>query len=213
MSLKSFFKRILPPEEKKFFDYFGQAAAVAQQAAILFKEMVAAGGTEKQFQKASELKQKSVDLAKLTITELNQTFVTPIDREDIMYLAARLNKITKRTIRACRDLRIYQLASYPTAMHQQAEILITATQELTANLALLRRHTDLEQATNANRRMMELEGNGDDLLFQAMEEMFSGKYDALTVIKFRNIYQAIETALDNCFNVSETVMNIILKKS
>ncbi|MBP5296732.1 MAG: hypothetical protein J6Y94_05310, partial [Bacteriovoracaceae bacterium] len=192
MSLKSFFKKILPPEEKKFFEYFGQAATLAQQAAVLFKEMVAAGGTEEQFQRASELKQKSVELAKLTITEVNQTFVTPIDREDIMYLSARLNKITKRTIRACRDLRIYHLKTYPTAMHQQADILITATRELTSNLALLRRHVDLEQATNANRRMMELEGSGDDLLIQAMEDMFSGKYDALTVIKFRNVYQAIE---------------------
>ena len=213
MSLRSFFKKILPPEEKKFFEYFGQAAALAQQAAVLFKEMVQAGGTEEQFQRASEVKQKSVELAKFTIAELNQTFVTPIDREDIMYLSARLNKITKRTIRACRDLRIYKLHAYPAAMHQQADILITATQELTANLALLRRHVDIEQATNANRRMMELEGSGDDLLIQAMEDMFSGKYDALTVIKFRNVYQAIETALDNCFNVSETVLNIILKKS
>ena len=213
MPLKNFFKKILPPEEKRFFLYFDDAASVAVQAALLFKEMVAAGGTEEQFQKASELKQQSVDLNKQTIMALNQTFVTPIDREDIMYLAARLNKITKRTIRACRDLRIYHLTKYPTQMHQQAEILITATRALQDNIALLRRRTDLDQATNANQRMMELEGKGDDLLFQALEEMFSGKYDALTVIKFRNIYQAIETALDNCFKVSETVLNIILKHS
>ena len=61
--------------------------------------------------------------------------------------------------------------------------------------------------------MKEIEAHGDEILFHAMDELFSGKYEALDVIKIRDIYKDIENALDLCFSVSDEVVNVVLKQN
>jgi len=211
MSISSILKKVLPPEEKKFFDFFDDGAELAYHAAVLFHDIIFDAYSEDRFIEAKNLKSRSSEVAKNCLAELNKTFVTPIDREDIMYITIRLNKITKRIIRGCLDLRIYNLKEYPPIMKQQAETLIKGARELQTGVTYLHKVSELKQVSESNHRMMEIENHGDDLLYHAMEEIFSGKYDALEVIKLRNVYRTIESALDNCSNVSESILNITLK--
>jgi uncharacterized protein len=211
MGIINIMQKVLPPEEKKFFDYFDEAAEIASQAANLFHDIIFVEYNEERFIEAKNLKHRSSEMAKNTLAELNRTFVTPLDREDIMYLATRLNKITKRVIRGCFDLRIYKIKNYPQIMKQQSETLIKATEELRVGVSLLHKVANLKKVSESNHRMMEIENHGDELLYHAMEELFSGAYDTLEVIKLRNVYRTIESALDNCSNVSESVLNAILK--
>lgn len=67
--------------------------------------------------------------------------------------------------------------------------------------------------TESHHRMKEIESHGDEILYKAMDELFSGQYDALTVLKLRDIYKDIEYALDTCFSVSDSIINIVLKHS
>jgi uncharacterized protein Yka (UPF0111/DUF47 family) len=204
-------KAILPPQDRKFFQYFEDSAGIVVEAADLFHEIILEFLNQERFDRALELKNRSSKLAKLTLNELNNTFVTPIDREDILHVAFLLNKITKRIVRGCVNLKVYRLTSHPVILKQQSDVLVQAAQELKTVVSLLQKSSNLKVVTESNHRMKEIEHKGDEIFFNAMDDLFSGSYNALDVIKLRDIFRSIESALDNCFNVSDTVVNVVLK--
>lgn len=204
-------QKILPPSENKFYIYFEEGAATCSLAAQLFYDIVFNGLTESRLIEAKNIKGKSVFVAKNTLNELNKTFITPIDREDILHLSTLINKIAKRIVRTCINIRVYRLNQYPEIMKQQAETLLLATRELQSVVALLQKNASIKEISESNHKMMEIENHGDEILFSAMDEIFSGKHEALEVIKLRDIYKTIEGALDNCYSVSDAILNISLK--
>jgi len=204
-------KKFLPPSENKFYTYFEEGAATCTLAAQLFNDIVFNGLTEARLVEARTIKGKSVFTAKNTLNELNKTFITPIDREDILYLSNLMNKIAKRIIRTCVNIKVYRLNVYPEIMKHQAETLLLATKELQSVVALLQKDASLKEISESNHRMMEIENHGDEILFNAMDNIFSGKNDALDVLKLRDIFKTIEGALDYCYSASDTILNISLK--
>ncbi len=213
MSKFNLLSYILPPEEKVFYALFEDSAKVCEEAARLFNAIMTDGLVEKHIIEAKGLKHKSNDLAKETLTQLNNTFVTPIDREDIQSIATHLNKITKKIVKACMNLRVYRLERYTGNMKSQGETLVKACSELIYIVQHLRKVSSIKDITESNIRMKEIEAHGDEILFHAMDELFSGKYEALDVIKIRDIYKDIENALDLCFSVSDEVVNVVLKQN
>lgn len=211
MGMSNIAKILLPPEEKVFFNLFEQSAETCSEAAKLFFEISHKNLNEERLIHAKTLKHKGANLAKESTNQLNKTFITPIDREDIQLIASLLHKITKRIIRGCLNLRVYRLNQHTELMKHQAETLVKATDELKKTISYLRKISMIKEINDSNQRMYEIENHGDEILFNAMDELFSGKYDALTVIKLRDIYRSIEGALDYCFNVSDTIVNIALK--
>lgn len=204
---------ILPPDDKTFYHLFESSTDVCKKAATLFEDIVKHGVSEDRTIRAKEYKHTSHNLIKETLTELNNTFVTPIDREDIQLIAALLNKITKKIIKACLNLRVYRLETSTENMISQAETLVKAAHELDFIIHKFKKVSSIKEMTESNLRMKEIETHGDEIMFHAMDSLFSGRYDALNVIKLRDIHKDIENALDTCFSVSDNVVNIVLKQS
>ena len=186
---------------------------MCKEAANLFNEIVTNGLTEDQIITAKRLKHKSNDLLKETLHQLNITLITPIDREDIQCIASLLNKITKRIVKAAVNLRVYRLDLYTDNMKKQAQTLMRATEELTFIIHKFKKQSSIKEMTESNLKMKEIESHGDEILYHAMDELFSGKYDALNVLKLRDIHKDLENALDSCFSVSDQVVNVVLKQS
>ena len=204
---------ILPPEEKVFYTLFEESTNVCKEAANLFNEIVTNGLTEDQIITAKRLKHKSNDLLKETLHQLNITLITTIDREDIQCIASLLNKITKRIVKASVNLRVYRLDLYTDNMKKQAQTLMRATEELMFIIHKFKKQSSIKEMTESNLKMKEIESHGDEILYHAMDELFSGKYDALNVLKLRDIHKDLENALDSCFSVSDQVVNVVLKQS
>ena len=204
---------ILPPEEKVFYTLFEESTNVCKEAANLFNEIVTNGLTENQIITAKRLKHKSNDLLKETLHQLNITLITPIDREDIQCIASLLNKITKRIVKASVNLRVYRLDIYTDNMKKQAQTLMRPTEELAFIIHKFKKQSSIKEMTESNLKMKEIESHGDEILYHAMDELFSGKYDALNVLKLRDIHKDLENALDSCFSVSDQVVNVVLKQS
>ena len=207
----NFLKNILPPEEGLFFSLFEENAGVCNEISRLFHEVVNYGPSEDRSKQAKILKHKSSAIVKKTLNLLNTTFVTPIDREDIQQVANLLNKITRKIVKASLNLEIYGLESHTDCMKDQAATLLLATEELKHNVSLLRNVSATKEITNSHTKIKEIETKGDEILHVALGEIFSGKYDALTVIKLKELYKNIESAMDACFDVSDLVVNIALK--
>ena len=144
---------------------------------------------------------------------LNKSFITPIEREDIQTIAVQLNKINKKIAKACLNLEVYMINVYTNEMKEQAEVLLKAVNKLSELAQEFKKVSDTEKITKINIEMKEIESIGDEIHRRAIHDLFSGKYDALDVIKFRDIYKEIENALDACYFVTDTILNVVLKQS
>ena len=216
MILDRLIRMVLPPEDRRFLDhYFVEQVKCTHDAAIFFHDVIVKNEhmNEANYLKAQTIKHKSFDITHETVTALNQTFITPIDREDILNITLSLNKITKRILRSAVNFRVFHINTFPEAMRQQAEVLMAATEELKTCMASLRTIRDVGPLTESHRRMTEIERRGDVIFSQAIEHLFAGSFNALDVIKFRGIYRDIESAMDYCYAVSDTVLNVVMKNS
>lgn len=210
-----FLNKLLPPPENKFYNHFEEAAEVCELSSQLFYQIVHSELKERQeyLIHAKTYKRRAVDALEGSLALLNATFITPIDREDIQLISTYLYKSTKVILKACVNLRIYRIESYNDIVKRQAEILIKSAEELRAIISMLKNNAPLKDITACNSRIKDIENRGDEILFNATEELFSGKYDALYVLKLRDIYKGIENALDMCSIISDLIVNIVLKHS
>jgi len=207
-------EKLLPPKNKVFFDDFEKAAAVCNDMAKAFAKVIEQGEVREEDVIATRHhKHRSGDIEREVINRLNNTFITPIDREDIQCLASKLNKITKKMVQVCLNLNIYGLQQQPEHILNQAKTILRATEELKVGVSLLKTISKTQEITDSCSRMKEIEGYGDEIHHKAMEELFSGKFEALEVIKLRDIYKDLENTLDNCFGISEEILNIALKNN
>lgn len=204
---------IMPPEDKMFFTLFQDSSEICMETAKLYGEIMKNHLTEDQKEIARKFKKKGSRSFKLTLKQLNKSFITPIEREDIQYIALQLHKINKKIIKACLNLDVYRLTEYTEEMKEQALTLVQATEQLGRIIKKFKKVSDVEEITKENIAMKEIESHGDEIHRKAMYELFSGKYDALEVIKLRDIYKEIENALDACFYVSDTILNVVLKQN
>lgn len=207
------FEKLLPPENRIFYDYFEDAANNCNQMAKLFNQALNEGMSDELLVKAKTLKHRGSGLEREITQKLNSTFITPIDREDIQALAAMLNRITKKIVQAFMNLNVYRITIFTEEMRQQAKTIMNATEELKRSVALLKTISKTKEITASHEAMKEIETFGDNILYRAMDNLFSGDFKAIEVIKLRDIYKDLESALDKCFSVSDAILNIALKNN
>lgn len=203
----------MPPEDKMFFTYFQDSAEICQKTARLYDKIMHDKLTDEYKEKALKYKKKGKLSYKAVLKQLNKSFITPIEREDIQTIAVQLNKITKKIVKACLNLEVYRLNNYTDEMKEQALTLVQATDKLAEIVKLFKKVSDVEKITKLNIEMKEIEAHGDEIHRRAMGNLFSGRYEALEVIKLRDMYKEIENAFDACFYVTDTILNVVLKQS
>ena len=203
----------MPPEDKMFFTYFQESAEICLKTAKLYDEIMHNHLNDEYKEKALKYKRKGKLSYKACLKQLNKSFITPIEREDIQTIAVQLNKITKKIVKACLNLEVYRLNNYTEEMKEQALTLVQATEKLGEIIKQFKKVSDVEEITELNIEMKEIESHGDEIHRRAMGNLFSGQYEALDVIKLRDMYKEIENAFDACFYVSDTILNVVLKQS
>ena len=206
-------EKILPPKNTIFFDKFEDAANTCNKIAILLNDVVVNGLTDDKIIEARALKHRGSNLERETIALLNSTFVTPIDREDIQLLASMLRKISKKIGQAMLTMNVYQLEHFTEELSQQADAILKATKELIKIVGMLKTLSRTKEITESREAMKEIETLGDEIHYRALSKLFSGDVDSLEVIKLRDIYKILESAMDKCNVVSDVILNIALKNS
>ncbi len=204
---------LVPPEEVMFFHQFQESACVCNKTALLYNEILKTGLNDEKKEELIKYKKKVGISFKLILKQLNKSFIPPIEPEDIQYIAVQLHKINKKIVKACMNLEVYHVTEFTKEMQEQAETLVKATESLCEILKKFNKVSDVQDITKANIEMKNLESQGDEIHLRALAELFSGKYEALEVMKLRELYKGIESALDACFYVSDTILNVVLKQS
>jgi uncharacterized protein len=202
----------LTPRQNSFYGMFATSGQNLMVGAGLLKEMLGADPAErKQIAERMRACEHAGDEATHAIMrELNETFVTPFDREDIYRLASSLDEIMDAMEAAVDLVVLYKIGELPAEVADQVDVLERAA-ELTAEaMPRLRSMKDLsEYWIELNR----LENQADHVYRRLLARLFSGEYDTLTVLKLKEVVDQLEEAADAFEHVANTVETIAVKES
>ena len=142
------------------------------------------------------------------INLLNRTFVTPLDRDDMYRLASAIDDVCDHIDEAADNIDLYEVRDVPARAQEQADVVYRAASRLHEAVELLEGHGDSQRQLYAVR---ELEDEGDRLVREAIADLFRTEQDPLTIIRWKDIHEQIEEAVDACDNAADVLEAILVK--
>jgi predicted phosphate transport protein (TIGR00153 family) len=200
------------PKERKFFNLFEEAGANAVRTAKTLKETLDDWeNMEAKTYQIEELEHTGDTITHRIIEELHRTFVTPFDREDIASLAHSLDDVVDFVHAAAMAMLIYKVDKPTRRAKELVDIIVQAATEIGTVLPVLRSNTKLKMVLDHCVEINRLENIADKIYRAAMGELFEGTMDVADIIKWREIYEHMESATDRCEDVANVLEGIALK--
>jgi predicted phosphate transport protein (TIGR00153 family) len=208
--------RWLMPKEERFHELFARDTANLLAAARLFSEFVQADLPTRRARMAElrDLEHRGDDITRQIFDALNSSFITPFDREDIRALATDLDDVLDYVEGVAQQLINFELAESPAELRAFAEILVEMVAEIdrvTECVWNLAKQREIQQSIV---RISDLENKADDLYNKVIADLFrpNGR-DPLEIMKWKEIYDGLENACDQCKDYTHIVGNIIVKNA
>jgi len=204
----------LIPKEEKFFDLFSAQAEHNVEAARVFKELAQKWDPESPaFDRLRDIEHEADISTHEIIDRLNRTFITPFDREDIHQLASELDDIVDLVQSLSARMKLFNIAATTPDLVELADILWQSTENVRKAVHELKDFSNPRRLLDYCIEINRLENAGDHALGQALGRLFTGKPDPLDVIKWKEVYESIEAAIDKCEDVANTIESIMVKQS
>ncbi|MGI8434940.1 MAG: DUF47 domain-containing protein [Nocardioidaceae bacterium] len=201
----------LRPSDPTFYDLFVESAQNLVAGARLLAEMLQPDTDRKALAKRMrEAEHRADETTHLIVRRVNATFVTPFDREDIYRLAGGLDDIMDFMEEAVDLVNLYDVDQLPSELAHQIEVIQRSADLTYEAMPRLRTMRDLEEYWIEINR---LENDGDKTYRRILAKLFSGQYDALTVMKLKDVVDSLESAIDGFESVANTVEQIAVKES
>jgi uncharacterized protein Yka (UPF0111/DUF47 family) len=203
--------QVLAPRGREFFDLFEEAAGNGARAAELLDQMLAVYPERKEL--AREILTCEHEGDRIThdvIHALNNTFVTPIDREDILALISALDDVVDYTEEVADYLGLYKIEAPMEQSQKMATVLAQATRQIAEAMPRLRNFDDMSHFTVEVNR---LENEGDRIVRSAVASLFEEGIDPLIVIRWKDIYERLEEAIDATEQVAYILEGISTKNA
>jgi hypothetical protein len=202
------------PKNFNFFDLFDQQAGYVSDAAAFFKELVSRGGIdESSFQKMKDIEHKGDKVAHEIMDQLNKTFITPFDREDIHSLTKELDDVIDMIYTIVNRLKVYKITHVEKNLVEFASVIEQSVKEVSSAVKGLRHPKHHKAVLEACHETNRLENVGDSMRDLMLAELFEKAKDPVYVIKWKEIYQDAETVLDICEDVAHVVESILVKQA
>jgi predicted phosphate transport protein (TIGR00153 family) len=208
--MPSLLSRLLP-HQQTFFDLFIELAENIHAGAKVLVEMLTNyGDARRQAERIKDIEHKGDDATHSLLTRLNQTFITPFDREDIHELSSKIDDVLDLTDAAASRLVIYRVDRIRPGVADLAKILHQATGEVLAAVRALGKHDHiLNHCIEINR----LENESDRVCRSLIAQLFDEEKDPVQIIKWKEIIEVIETAVDKCEDVANVLEAVTLKSA
>ena len=203
------------PREFNFFNLFEQQADYAVEAAGIFREIVASKTTvdEATYQRIQNIERRADDAAHTIIDQLNKTFITPFDREDIHSLTKEMDDILDMFNTIVNRLKVYKLSGGNKDLMEFASIIELSVVTVAKAIKGLRTHKDTKTILDSCVEVNRLENVGDSMRDHVLAGLFESTKDPITLIKWKEIYEDAETMLDICEDVVHVIESIIVKQA
>ena len=202
------------PKEVKFFDLFDKQAENLVKAAEFYKKLTdEAAFTPENVRAMHELEHYGDELTHNIINTLNETFITPFDREDILALANRLDDIIDGIYLITNRFQLYKIEKPSEYSQKLANTIAQSTKAMQKALASLRSNKNMKETLFQCVEINRFENEGDVLRDEAISWLFENEKDPIMVIKQKELFEEAETVTDFCEYVANLVESILVKNN
>jgi uncharacterized protein len=203
--------QLFAPREREFFDLFEEASSNIVRAAELLEQMLDQWPDHGEIARDVVVCEQEGDrITHDIIQRLNSTFVTPIDREDIFALASGMDDIVDFIEEVADFLALYRIEAPMEQAQQLARILQESTRQIAGAVPRLRTFRDIQHYTVEIHR---LENDGDRVVRQALASLFEQGIDPMLVIRWKDIFERLEDAIDACETTANILQGIVIKNA
>ena len=201
----------LIPRESKFFRMFADVSQNLTQGARLLHDILKnPANMEPRLDQLQAIEHRGDEMTHGIITALNQTFITPFDREDIHRLTSSLDDVLDFVNAAGVRLRLYKIKTPPSIAAELAAMIVEQSEELAQGVSLLEKNKlVLEHCVEVHR----LENEADRLSRKAIADLFDNEIDPIQLIKIKELYEVLETATDKAEDAANVLEAVALKSN
>ena len=208
--------KLLKPKDKFYFDSLERSSSNLVEAALEFKKFAKAKkgeAFEELTRKIKDLEHEGDKITYKIFEELNKTFLTPLDREDIRELASGLDDVLDIIDSIAARIILYKIKEMTPQMQDMLDVVLQSVEQLDEAIKKLR---DIHGAKDIHQtfyRIHQLEEDGDRLYHKSIAELFENEKDPLTLLKLKEIYEALERTIDRCKVTGDTIETVFMKNS
>lgn len=201
----------LIPHEPRFFELFAELSGYLTEGAILLRNILEdPRDLDMKVEQVQAIEHKGDRATHAIISKLNQTFITPFDREDIHRLASSLDDVLDFTNVAATRLVMYRITRPPAAAAELAGLIVLQSEELARGVSVLEKNgTVMKHCEEVNR----LEDVADHIGRRAIAALFESEKDPIQLIKLKELYEVLETATDKAEDAANVLETIFLKSA
>ena len=205
------FGRFLP-RETSFFDFFEQHAALTIEGAKEFLSMVTTGANiAAKCRRISDIEHETDTITHRCVEALHKTFITPIDRDSIHTLITRMDDVMDFVEAAAERVELYEITAMTNDVRDLADVLHRSAQQVELAVRGLRTLKDTHQTLKLCIDINRLENEADAILRRSVARLFKEEKDPIMVIKWKEIYENLESASDRCEDVANIIEGVILE--
>jgi predicted phosphate transport protein (TIGR00153 family) len=200
------------PKEEKFFDLFDELVNKIEEGGELFLDMVEHYEySEPKIVKLKELEHEADVITHKTYEKMHKTFLTPIDREDIYALVNKMDSILDMIEASAARMSLYKVKVPAKEIIEQAKILNKSIKKVKYIVHAMRNMKNAKMIIDSCVEINTLENEGDIIMRMTMTRLFEQEKDPIELIKWKEIFERIEEAIDVCEDVANIVEGIVLK--
>jgi len=201
------------PKEMIYFNFFESHAAIVVKAGREFLDKVSQPTLDlsQSSNTIKELEIKADVIVHECLEALHKTFITPIDRDCIYSLMSSMDNVVDAINLANNCLIIYKLKNTTPELRRLAQIVLLSTQKIEEIVSGLRHTSNADRISAVGIEIHRLENEADDVLHAAIARLFDEEEDVRNIIKWKDVYEALERSTDYCEDVADTVQSIILE--
>jgi len=213
MKLDRIIKKLLPHDDH-FYDLLEESADNLIKAGEPLKKLPLCKTHDQRLKTAKHIKDIEHEGDSIThriFSELNSTFVTPLDREDIHELASALDDVLDHIDGCANRFAQYKISRVPKSIISLIDVLILSMDELKNGVCLLRNLNDTERLQISFKKINEYENKADDIFDKAVADLFEKEKNPIQIIKIKEILVGLETATDKCEDAANVLEGILIK--
>lgn len=204
----------LSPKEDKFYTMFVKNAEIAHEAAKKLKEYAGdIKGKPELLKEIKDIEHKGDVAVREIIAELNKTFLTPFDREDIYAIAKEMDNVVDYIERSASRFDMFNVSETRKGTKELCDMIEVITEQTVQMMRLFSTMNKSGELIKVVTEVNRIEEDGDTVSRNAIKELFSGSVEAIEVIKWREIYKHLENTLDACQHVANLVEGVVMKNA
>ena len=204
-------EKLMPKSDEFFDDFDAQAAATVRGAKLLAALLDDFTDVERKVHAIKEVEHQGDEIAHRAFERLHRQFITPFDRAEIHRLLGRIDDVLDLTDATAERLLLYEVGPVPQAARDLAKVLVPCTEKLQEAVRLMRHIKVPAEILAACRAIKTYESDADALGRAAIAALFKSGADALSIIKWKEIYDLMETATDRCEDVANVIEGVVLE--